>query len=162
MSQGSKVILFIILAVNIINNQKILIFIFFLFEHSAVAVKPMITAPLTDITKREHETVTIDCLANATLLPGWTMFRWLKNDDNLTMNANKYQINEGQNPDSIGGNSMKTVLKIFDILKEDEAKYTCLVYYNGNTLKKFEIQDKFSDQATASLYVNTKGGYMNT
>jgi len=119
-----------------------------------VVVRPTITLPFASITTQEHKTVNFDCLTTATSQPGWTMFSWLKNGDTIRPNVNKYKNITEPNPDKSNENSIKSVLTIYNISIEDEANYTCIVYYNPDVLKKFKIDSEFSDQETASLQVN--------
>ena len=122
---------------------------------TAVVVKPQITTPLKDITIEEQKTAIFECHVTATSMADWTMFRWLKNGGDLPENTGKYLAYKEQNPTSFDGNSMIGFLKIFKVSKGDEANYTCIVYYNDYVLEKLKIKKEFSDQTTASLFVNT-------
>ena len=114
-------------------------------------MRPMITVPLTNVRTKEHKTVNLDCAVTATTMYGWTLFSWLKNGDAIAENPNKYSNITEMNPDKSNRNSMKSILTIYDALKQDEAEYTCIVYYNPMVLKQFGIRDEFSNQTTASL-----------
>ena len=115
-------------------------------------MRPMITVPLKNITTEEHKTVHFTCGVTATTRPDWTQFRWLRNGNPLTTNK-KYNITTIVNPYKSNKNFRKSVLTIHDISKEDEAVYTCIVYYDRSVLNKFGINDEFSYQANASLKV---------
>ena len=116
-------------------------------------MRPAIAVPLTNIRAKEGKTVNIDCAAIATTMSDWTLFTWLKNDDTIQSNPNKYSIITEINPDKSNRNSFKSILTIYDISEGDEADYTCVVYYDRNVLKKFGINDEFSNRTTAALQV---------
>ena len=116
-------------------------------------MRPTIALPLTDISAEEGKTVNLDCSAIATAMSEWTMFSWLKNNDTIRSNPNKYSNNTEINPDKADRNFMKSILTIYDISKEDEADYTCIVYYDPIVLQRFGINDEFSSQTTAALQV---------
>lgn len=56
-------------------------------------------------------------------------------------------------------NSIKPILIIYDVSKEDEGHYTLIVYYNTDVLEKFGIEGHFLNQTTGSVQVdiNSKG-----
>ena len=131
----------------------IIIIIVTLFAPIGVVVRPTIAVPLTVISAEERKTVNLDCSAIATTMSEWTMFSWLKNGDVIRSNPNKYSNITEINPDKSNENSLKSILTIYDISKEDEADYTCIVYYDPIVLQRFGINDKFSNQTTAALEV---------
>ena len=116
-------------------------------------MRPTIAVPLTNVRAEEGKTVNLDCSAMATTMSDWTLFSWLKNDDTIRSNPNKYSNITERNPDKSNENFLKSILTIYDISKEDEADYTCIAYYDPKVLKKFGINHEFSNQTTAALQV---------
>ena len=116
-------------------------------------MRPTIAVPLTDIRTEEGKTVNLDCSAMTTAMSGWTLFSWLKNGDVIRSNPNKYSNITEINPDKSNENFIKSILTIYNISKEDEADYTCIIYYDPIMLQRFGINDEFSNQTTAALEV---------
>lgn len=107
---------------------------------------------LSGVTAEKHKTAEFNCFVRAITIPGWTLFRWLKNGDTIRSNPHKYDVITEIDP--YNERSMKSVLTIYDVSKEDKGRYTCIVQYDPHVLQKFGIHKQFSDQVTASLQVN--------
>ena len=115
----------------------------------------MIITSLSNITTEEHKTVNLECVVMATTMPGWTWFSWLKNNDTISANPKKYRNNTEINPYKDNDNSIKFILTIYNVVKEDRGSYTLIVYYDGKVLKEFGIKGEFVNQTTGSVRVDT-------
>ena len=121
------------------------------FIPTGVIVRPTILVPLTNISAEEGRTVNLECLVAAITMSGWTLFTWRKNKDVINSNPHKYNISKEINPYGDNKNSIKFILTIYNISKEDEANYTLVVYYDTYVLEQNGITGKFLSQTTGSL-----------
>ena len=118
----------------------------------------MIIVPLSNITTEEHKTVNFECIVMATTLPGWTLFSWvswLKNGDTIKGNPNKYKNSTQINPYKDNDNSIKCIITIYNVSKEDKGNYKLIVYYDGKVLREYGITGEFVHQMTGLLQVDT-------
>ena len=119
-----------------------------------VVTKPKITVPLNNVRTKEGETVVLESLVTAVTISGWMLFTWKKNDHVINSNPHKYNFTTEINPYN---NSIKYLLTIHSVSKEDDANYTLIVYYNADILKQHGITGDFSNQTTGVLQVDSKG-----
>ena len=122
--------------------------------HVVVATKPTITVPLNNVRTKKGKTVNLESLVTAVTISGWTLCTWKKNNHVINSNPHKYNFTTEINPYK---NSIKYLLTIYTVSKEDEANYTLIVHYNTDTLKQHDITGDFSKQTTGALQVDNKG-----
>jgi len=129
--------------------------------YTGIIPKPAITVPPPrHLSIHKGSTAEMRCVANASPLKSLTKFRWLKNGENLTLSDHKYSIIEHQVPDSQDKNALESILKVYNVTKQDKGKYSCYVYYDINVLEQLHIitnGDELSDEAYA--YLDIAGKY---
>jgi len=121
-------------------------------------VQPKLIISPTNITAKKNNVAHFKCQCSSSTLQHFTLFEWLKDNNPIGNDSNKYKISGG--PVSHQTNMVYSKLSISNVSEDDKGSYGCYCYYNQTILSRIHVSKHFKSKTGLAMLTLTNGNYL--